>query len=78
MCTVLLLLCYNASFHKSETLREALALAGIGLLFLSPYSPDLNPIEALWSWLKGWIRGLNESLLHISQALTKVFGSILT
>jgi transposase len=68
----------NASFHKSPKLREVLAQAGIGLLFLSPYSPDLNPIEAFWATLKAWIRGLNEPLLHISQALTKVFGSILT
>jgi transposase len=67
----------NASFHKSARLTEGLEKAGIGLVFLPPYSPDLNPIEQFWAWLKGWIRALNEPLLHISQALTKVFGNIL-
>jgi transposase len=65
----------NASFHKSPRIAEAFEEAGIGLLFLPPYSPDLNPIEQFWAWLKSWIRALNEPLLHISQALTKVFGN---
>lgn len=68
----------NATFHKSSKLAEAFSLAGIGLLFLPPYSPDLNPIEHFWAWLKSWIRALNQPFLHISQALTKVFGNICT
>ena len=28
------------------------------LLYLPPYSPDLNPIELLWSWLKNHVRAL--------------------
>lgn len=67
----------NATFHRSPRLAKALSDAGIGLLFLSPYSPDLNPIEQFWSWLKAWIRALNQPLLHISEALTKVFKNIL-
>ena len=66
----------NATFHKSPTIREALEAAGIALLFLPPYSPDLNPIEQFWAWLKAWIRQLNQPNLHISQALSKVFGTI--
>ena len=46
------------------------------LLFLPPYSPDYNPIEQSWSWLKSRIRALNEPLLHISEALTKVFQTL--
>jgi len=68
----------NATFHKSKRLAEALESAGIALLFLPPYSPDLNPIEQLWSWIKAWIRQLNQPYLHISQALTKVFQTICT
>lgn len=64
----------NATFHKSPKIAEALGEAGIGLLFLPPYSPDLNPIEQFWATLKAWIRAFNEPLLHISLALTKVFG----
>lgn len=67
----------NATFHKSPKIAEALREAGIGLLFLPPYSPDLNPIEQFWATLKAWIRALNEPLLHIAQALTKVFKNIL-
>lgn len=68
----------NATFHKSTKLADTLASAGIGLLFLPPYSPDLNPIEHFWAWLKAWIRALNQPFLHISLALTKVFGNIFT
>jgi len=68
----------NATFHKSRKLAQAFEEAGISLLFLPPYSPDLNPIEQFWAWLKAWIRALNEPTLHISPALTKVFGNIFT
>ena len=66
----------NATFHKSPRLKVLFEEAGIGLLFLPPYSPDYNPIEQSWSWLKSRIRALNEPLLHISQALTKVFQTL--
>ena len=68
----------NASFHKSRQIKQALEEARCHLLFLPPYSPDLNPIEHLWAWIKSWIRALNEPTLHISLALAKVFGNILT
>ncbi|MCB1921662.1 MAG: transposase [Candidatus Competibacteraceae bacterium] len=35
----------NARFHKSEETREIIEDHGHQLLFLLPYSPDLNPIE---------------------------------
>lgn len=66
----------NATFHKSPRLRELIEEAGCQLLFLPPYSPDLNPIEQFWSWLKCWIRALNAPDLHISLALTQVFKTI--
>jgi transposase len=66
----------NATFHKSARLAKIFEAAGIGLLFLPPYSPDLNPIEQSWAWIKAWIRALNQPLLHISLALSKVFGNI--
>lgn len=66
----------NASVHKSQKIADAFEAAGINLLFLPPYSPDLNPIEHFWAWLKAWIRALNQPTLHISQALTKVFQTL--
>lgn len=46
----------NASFHKSMTIRELIEQAGCSVLFLPPYSPDLNKIEKFWARLKQYIR----------------------
>lgn len=46
----------NASFHQGSSIRELCDEAGVMLVFLSPYSPDLNPIEELFSQLKAYIR----------------------
>ena len=42
----------NASFHKGERMKNALFQAGHTLLYLPPYSPDLNPIEKKWAQAK--------------------------
>ena len=42
----------NASFHRSAKTQQIIAAAGCHLLFLPPYSPDLNPIEKTWAKLK--------------------------
>lgn len=42
----------NLSTHKVAGVREAIAAAGARLEYLPPYSPDLNPIENLWSKVK--------------------------
>ena len=42
----------NASFHKSSRIRELIEQAECKLLFLPPYSPDLNKIEKYWARLK--------------------------
>lgn len=46
----------NASFHKGGRIEELLQAASCELLYLPPYSPDLNKIEQSWSWLKSRIR----------------------
>jgi transposase len=46
----------NASFHQSVSIKELCDEAGVVLHFLSPYSPDLNPIGELFSQLKAFIR----------------------
>lgn len=42
----------NASFHKSAQTKELIEQHGAKLLFLPPYSPDLNPIEHDFGALK--------------------------
>ncbi len=42
----------NASFHKREDIIEAIEKVGHKILWLPPYSPDLNPIEKVWAWIK--------------------------
>lgn len=42
----------NASFHKGEQMKQKLKKAGHTLLYLPPYSPDLNPIEHKWAQAK--------------------------
>ena len=46
----------NAAFHKGGKIQQLIQGAGCQLLYLPPYSPDLNPIEKCWSWLKSRIR----------------------
>lgn len=51
----------NASFHKSQRTRELIEKRGARLLYLPPYSPDLNPIENYWALLKLYVRKYNAS-----------------
>jgi transposase len=46
----------NASFHHGERVAQLCANAGVKLVYLPPYSPDLNPIEEFFSELKAFIR----------------------
>ncbi|XP_031561967.1 uncharacterized protein LOC116297806 [Actinia tenebrosa] len=46
----------NAAIHHVDQVRELIEGAGALLLFLSPYSPDLNPIEEAFSKVKYFIR----------------------
>ena len=46
----------NLGAHKLVRVRERLAEVGVTVVFLPPYSPDLNPIELFWAWLKAIIR----------------------
>jgi len=46
----------NASFHKSSEVQRLIESVGCKLIYLPPYSPDLNPIEKFWSVLKKWFK----------------------
>ncbi len=61
----------NASFHKSEKIKKLINEAGCQLMFLSPYSPDLNPIEHYWHKIKTAIRKL---MRDTKEALNEAMG----
>jgi transposase len=46
----------NASFHHSERMAQMCVDAGVKLVYLPPYSPDLNPIEEFFAELKAFIK----------------------
>lgn len=46
----------NLGAHKGAKAREAIEAAGARVLFLPPYSPDLNPIESMWAKVKQCLR----------------------
>ena len=46
----------NLGSHKAPEIRTAIRAAGAKLLFLPPYSPDLNPIEQVFAKLKHLLR----------------------
>jgi transposase len=46
----------NLSSHKVAGIREAIERVGADLVYLPPYSPDLNPIEQVFAKLKGLLR----------------------
>ena len=47
----------NASFRRSPALLALAEAAGVTLVFLPTYSPDLNDIEHVWATLKCSLRG---------------------
>jgi transposase len=46
----------NASFHQTERVKNLCSAAGVKLIYLLPYSPDLNLIEEFFAELKGFIK----------------------
>jgi transposase len=46
----------NLAPHKSQPTLSLIEAAGAAIRFLPPYSPDLNPIEKMWSKLKARLR----------------------
>jgi hypothetical protein len=57
----------NASFHKGSPMHKALDDAGHTLLYLPPYSPDMNPIEKKWAQAKAIRRRVGCSIEELFQ-----------
>jgi transposase len=48
----------NLPAHQVKGVREKIESVGASLIYLSPYSPDFNPIENCWSKLKQYLRSV--------------------
>ena len=64
----------NLSSHKRPAVRTAIRSVGARLLFLPPYSPDLNPIEQVFAKLKHLLRKAAE---RTHEATWRRIGSLL-
>ena len=65
----------NASFHKSPKIKEAIEAAGCRVIYLPPYSPDLNPIETFWANMKKWIQYNIPIISNTWDAIQKFFNA---
>ena len=64
----------NLSVHKGERIKELIEERGCELLYLPPYSPDLNPIEEAFSKIK---RILRKAEARSREALIEAMGKAL-
>uniref|UniRef100_A0A8D8U0L3 Tc1-like transposase DDE domain-containing protein n=1 Tax=Cacopsylla melanoneura TaxID=428564 RepID=A0A8D8U0L3_9HEMI len=64
--------------HKTFKIDSILANAGHSALRLPPYHPDLNPIELIWSQLKGRVakRNVNFSMSEVTKLVTEECNAI--
>ncbi len=63
----------NASFHRKKQLILLAQTHGCKLIFLPPYSPELNPIEHFWAWLKRFLRKILPNHNSFDEALQTAF-----
>lgn len=67
----------NLSAHKVSGLRPLVEAQGAELLYLPPYSPDLNPIEKAWFKLKQYLRAVKARTAEaLDQAITEALKTI--
>ncbi|WP_420240017.1 IS630 family transposase [Telmatobacter bradus] len=67
----------NLSSHKVDGVEQRIEKCGAEVLYLPPYSPDLNPIEKAWSKLKGLLRSAKARTKEaLDQAITELLPQI--
>lgn len=54
----------NLRAHYADGVEDAIAAVGAAILYLPPYSPELNPIEQTWSKLKAILRKIGARTLR--------------
>ncbi len=63
----------NASYHRGKYIRKKLEkLPGVIIKFLPAYSPEYNPVEQVWRWLKPLVYGSNPVLKGIDEVVSRI------
>ena len=66
----------NASFHNKKRLSLLTQKHGHKIIFLPPYSPELNEIENFWGWLKGKLKKVGHMFSCFDESLSYCFNVI--
>ena len=66
----------NASFHPKKRIQELLARAGCEVVFLPPYSSDLNRIEKFWARVKRKVQQVMENGVSLLDSITRSLKSL--
>ena len=67
----------NMKSHHAKAVKNLLDSSGIRYIYLPPYSPDLNPIEKLWSKVKSFLRKFKARTLDaLPNAIQNAFHSV--
>lgn len=66
----------NARFHQSQKTPALIEASGCRLIFLPPYSPDLNDIEPWWAILKKHLRKILPNVKELSSAIEHAFAAM--
>lgn len=67
----------NLPAHKANGIQQAIIAAGARVVYLSPYSPDFNPIENCWSKLKEFLRSTAaRTYQELDDAITKAISTV--
>jgi transposase len=68
----------NLGAHHATGVRELLEAVGARVLYMPPYSPDLNPIELCWSKLKGILKALGARTVATLRDTIEVAADLIT
>ena len=67
----------GCSVHKSKIVLKTFEDCGINVIFLPPYSPDLNPIELFWSKIKSFLRNAKSRTFDsLCKSINLAFNSV--